>query len=67
MTDRHLKVSGTVIAIGLTTAVVAAILYFMALPIFDEIDLAWTFVAGLVGAAIAALTLALRAIWSNDL
>lgn len=66
MTDAHLKLSGTVISVGVTTAIVAAILYFMALPIFDAIDLAWTFVVGLVSAASAALTLAIRAIWSNE-
>lgn len=65
MTDAHLKLSGSIIAIGVITAITSAIFYFMRLPIFDEIDLAWTITIGLVAAAIAALSLALRSIWDT--
>ena len=66
MKKLHNRLATSVLGIGLVGAVVAAILYFMALPIFDEVDLAWTFVFGLVSAAVAALSLILREIWTMD-
>ena len=66
MTGLHIKIALSIVTIGLVGALVACVLYFMALPIFDEVDLAWTFVAGLVSAAVAAISLGLRAIWGED-
>lgn len=61
--DKHLKISGSITALGIVTAIVTAILYFMRLPIFDEVDLAWTFFIGLIAAAVAVLSFIMRAIW----
>ena len=58
------RIALSVMATGLISAVVLAIIYWMGLPIFSETDLAWAFVYGLVAAAIAALSLAIRGIWN---
>jgi hypothetical protein len=64
MTDKtYLRLAGTITALGLIGAAVAAILYAMALPIFDATDLSWIFFYGLISAAIGVLTLVLRGIW----
>lgn len=60
------KLYSCIIATAAILTVVAAILYFMNLPIFSQVELAWTFVAGLGTAALAALLLAYRGIWSAD-
>jgi hypothetical protein len=66
MSIRFLHITGSIIAVGIISAITMAILYFMHLPIFDDVDLAWLFVVGLGSAAISAATLAVRSIWSND-
>ena len=66
MTERYLKICGTVGAVGIVVAVVTTILYFMQLPIFSERDIAWTFTGGLVAAAIGVLSIIIRAIWDNE-
>ena len=66
MTDlRFMQSFGTVAAIGFVTAVVSAILYFMALPIFGGTATAWIFFYGLIAAAIGVLALILRSIWDQ--
>jgi hypothetical protein len=47
------------------TAAVCAILYFMRLPIFDEVAVSWLFVIGLLALAAAVLALVIRNIWSQ--
>lgn len=62
---RFLHITGTIIALGIIAAITTAILYFMQLPIFDAVSLAWVFVAGLLSAAASASALAVRAIWET--
>ena len=56
----------TVVTVGIFAAIASAILYFMGLPIFDEIDIAWIFVYGLVSATIAGIALGLREVWTVE-
>lgn len=65
MNMRFLHITGTIIAVGIISAITSAILYFMHLPIFDEVSLAWVFVAGLLSAALSASALAVRSIWES--
>lgn len=57
------RIALSIMATGLFSAIVLAIIYFMGLPIFSETDLAWAFVYGLVSAGVAGLALAIRGIW----
>lgn len=59
----QMKFTGSIATIGFVVAVVCAVLYFMALPIFDEAMISWLFVCGLVSCAIAVVALILRMIW----
>lgn len=64
MTDiQFFKTLGSVAALGFAVAIVAAILYFMRLPIFDTRQLAWIFFYGLIAFAIALVLLIIRSIW----
>ena len=55
----------TVATVGILAAVVAGILFFMALPIFAADTLAWTFVAGLMSAATGIGALILKEVWGT--
>jgi hypothetical protein len=57
------KLLGSIAALGFVIAIVAAILYFMELPIFNITGLAWIFFYGLVAFAVAVFVLIVRAIW----
>lgn len=63
---RFLHITGTITALGIIAAITSAILYFMRLPIFDAISLAWVFVAGLLSAAASISAFAVRAIWDDS-
>ncbi|MCR4297252.1 MAG: hypothetical protein NUV75_00655 [Gallionella sp.] len=57
------RIALSIMSVGLIGAIALAIIYWMGLPIFDQFDLAWTFVYGLGAAAVAALSLAIKGIW----
>jgi uncharacterized membrane-anchored protein YitT (DUF2179 family) len=63
--DTFVKTCATVTAIGLVVAIISAILYFMRLPIFDAISLAWVFLYGLLFAGLAVLAITVSQIWGN--
>lgn len=66
MTDlMFMKICGTVAAVGLVTSIVEAVIYFMALPIFDVTATSWLFVYSIVAGAVGVLALILRAIWDS--
>lgn len=65
MNIRFYQITTTLIALGVISAGTSAILYFMRLPIFDQVSLAWVFCAGLLSAAVAAASVAVRSIWEN--
>ena len=60
------RIAGTGIFVGLVIAVIAAILYFLKLPIFNEIAVSWVIFAGLFGAGLAGIGLALKGIWGDN-
>lgn len=57
------RILATAAAAGFLVAAVAAILYFVELPIFDQLGLAWVFVTGLFSAAAAIFALFAKSIW----
>lgn len=63
---RFYKTMGSITAIGFVIAFVAAVLYYMALPIFNSRQLAWIFFYGLIAFAIASLSMIVQAIWDNE-
>jgi hypothetical protein len=60
------RVAATGMTITAITAVAAAILYFLHLPILSDIAVAWTIVMGIISAAGFAIMLFVRSIWDND-
>jgi hypothetical protein len=60
------RVAATVVAIGLISSVVFAILYFMQLPIFGVVSLSWMFVAALVALAVGVAALIMRQVWHRN-
>lgn len=64
--SRHMKIAGSVAAVGFVTALCCAVLYLMKLPIFDEATVSWAFVVGLGGLGIGVIALVLRAIWDGS-
>lgn len=58
------RVSVSLITAGVIIAAVSTILFFLKLPILNEEVVSWTIVAGLVGAGVTGLGMALKATWS---
>jgi hypothetical protein len=65
MTQFQMKSLGTVIAAGITAAVIAGITYAMDLVIFSQVTLAWMFFGGLLAAGLAAFCIAVLSIWGD--
>lgn len=59
------KLSLTIATIGILTAIVAGILYLMKLHIFSADQMAWTFVGGLMSAAVGVGSLIFKSIWDS--
>lgn len=59
------RTNETLIVLGVITAIVSGVLYFLDLPIFNPTIVAWVLTIGLVGAAVAAFGLFSRKIWSQ--
>lgn len=55
----------TVATVGILTAVVSAIIYFMRLPIFTVNGLSWFFVFALVSGATGLGAFIIKAVWEN--
>jgi hypothetical protein len=66
MTDRTFhRLFGTIVAGGIVTAIVSAVVYFAGLPIFTEETSAWFLFWGILAAGLAAFAITVRTIWNS--
>lgn len=59
------RLFGSIATIGLLVFIVAVVVYFLELPIFNQFTVSWLLFYGIVAAAIAAAALILRTIWNE--
>ena len=59
------RVGGSLMAVGLILAAISGILYFLNLPIFNPVAVAWVIFGALIGTGLAGGGMALRSIWDS--